>query len=225
MSGIWCNFKQRRVSWEECKECAKCLPSQVIERLRKDFVLEPNRYGITELVGCLRKAYFSRTREDYPTLKDCYILSRGLAFHSWFNEKFHVKELKLERRFPEEGFDIVGIVDALHQTKTLNTLIEFKSVSRIPAFPYPTHILQLQGYYTLCSPNIRVDKLILVYFSMLDYKWFEVEKKDISEFLFLRAKTLHECLKNNKLPPVEQEFCSWCRWKLDCKLEEMKGGE
>lgn len=219
---LWCNFKQKRIDIESCAKCGKCLPPPIIRQLAKDFIFEENRYGITELVGCLRKSWFFRKSPTYPTLSDLYVFGRGLAFHYWFGRNFQIKELKLVKRFKD--FDIVGIPDAIEQGD-LNTLYEFKSTSHLPFAPYPHHKLQIQGYYSLARESIEIDRLVIVYFSMHNFKWFEVEKVDIMDFLEKNAKILHDCLKLNKVPDVKDEsFCSFCPFKLDCRLHDLEVG-
>lgn len=219
MIEIWCNFKQSRIKLEDCIKCGKCLPPPIIKQLAKDFIFEENRYGVTELVGCLRKSFFLRKSPTYPTLPDLYVYGRGLAFHYWFGRNFQVKELKLVKRFND--FDIVGMPDAIEQGD-LNTLFEFKSISHIPIAPYPQHKLQIQGYYSLAKERIEIDRLVIIYFTMNSFKWFEVEKADIMDFLEKNARILHECLKTNKIPEVKDEsFCNFCPFNIDCKLYDL----
>jgi len=217
---IFCKFKNRKIPFEECVKCGKCLPSPIIKKLGKEFVFEPNRYGVTELTGCLRKSYYYRTSETFPSLKDLYVWARGLSFHQFFSE-FGIKELKLVKRF--DDFDIVGICDGIEMGKE-NTLFEIKSVSHLPVAPYPQHVIQTQGYYSLAKDNIEIDKLIIIYLTMNDFTYFEVEKKDIMDFLERNARILHNALKNNK-PPKEKDvsLCRFCQFKLLCKTDEIGG--
>ena len=60
--GVLCNTKGR-ISFEECEKCAKCLPRPLIRAIKPEN--RPNRlgyYGVKEINGCLRKAYFNRTQ-------------------------------------------------------------------------------------------------------------------------------------------------------------------
>ena len=61
MIGVFCREKDRGVSFDECARCAKCLPAPVIRSLKQyDFVYKRNVYHVNDVIGCLRKAYYSR---------------------------------------------------------------------------------------------------------------------------------------------------------------------
>jgi hypothetical protein len=209
---IWCNFKQQRISFEECIKCAKCLPQEVLQKIFKEFgesEFQPNAYGVTELLYCLRQSYYRRVRIDYPTLTEVYILVRGHMFHKFFGSEFNVRELRLEKDFGD--FKVVGVADASN-----GNLYEFKSVSRLPPIYYSQHALQIQAYDSL--NEMKAQKLILVYFTMNNFEMFEIPKKDVIDYIKERAKVLHDCLQNKKLPEKEQFLgvCGWCSFKLEC---------
>jgi len=194
------------------------LPPPILKRLFKDIELEPNRYGVVELTSpCMRKSFFARKLDRAYTLNELYVLARGQAFHSWFNEFFSLNEVKVVKNFKE--FSIIGIVDALEQTENGTVMYEIKSVVRIPKKPYPQHVEQLQAYYSLARESFEVDRLELIYFSMNEFKTFQIEKRDILDTLYQRAKMLHESILTNKLPPItDTSQCYFCPFKVTCEL-------
>lgn len=215
---INCPIRQEVVSARECIRCGLCLPPGILKRLFKDIEFEPNRYGVTELVTpCIRRSYFARKLDKSYTLKDLYILGRGRAFHSWFNEFFSMNEVKVVKRF--KNFSIVGIVDALEQTEEGTVMYEIKSVTRIPKVPYPHHVTQLQAYYSLARETFEVDRLVLVYLSMNDFTTFQVEKKDVMKDLYRRARILHNAILKDVPPPIEDTTtCFFCPFRSTCQL-------
>jgi hypothetical protein len=186
------------------------LPKEILQKIFEEFEeseFKENSYGVTELLYCLRKSYYQRTRIDYPSLTEVYILCRGHMYHKFFGSEFEVRELRLEKDFGD--FKVVGIADASD-----GNLYEFKSVSKLPPTYYPQHALQIQAYDSLNS--LKAKKLILVYFTMNNFVWFEVPKKDVTDWIRERASKLHSALKNGKPPEREQILCGWCPFRLDC---------
>lgn len=210
---LWCNYYQARISYNNCVNCARCLPKEILMKIFKEMEAseyKENSYGVTELITCLRLSYFRRTLADFPSLPEVYQLVRGHMFHKFFGSEFELKEIKLEKDFGD--FKVIGIVDAGN-----GNLYEFKSVSKLPMMPYPQHILQIQAYDSLS--DLKYKRLMLVYFSMNNFTVFEVPKKNVVEFLESRAKKLHECLKNNQVPEKEDiGLCGFCRFKIECML-------
>ena len=70
---VFCEGENRGVSLEYCMICSKCLPRQMIKSLRIfDFKSKRNVYSVSEVIGCLRKAYYERkkpSKEKALTLK------------------------------------------------------------------------------------------------------------------------------------------------------------
>ncbi|MEM2525611.1 MAG: hypothetical protein QXI49_05450 [Candidatus Methanomethylicaceae archaeon] len=212
---IWCNYFQTRINYDNCINCARCLPKEVLKKMFNEMEkseYKENCYGVTELITCLRLSYFRRILADFPSLPEVYQLIRGHMFHKFFGSEFEVKEIKLEKDFND--FKIIGIADAGN-----GSLYEFKSVNKLPTLPYPQHVIQLQSYDSLSG--LKYEKLILVYFSMNNFTVFDVPKKDVTEFLENRARKLHECLKNNKMPEKEDiGLCNFCRFRIECMLSK-----
>jgi hypothetical protein len=211
---IWCNYLQQRISFENCINCAKCLPKEILQKIFKEFEeseFKPNSYGITELLYCLRQSYYRRTRIDYPSLNEVYILCRGHMYHKFFGSEFQVREIRLEKSFGD--FSVVGIADASKD----GYLYEFKSTARLPPMYYPQHALQIQAYDTL--NDLKAKKLILVYFTMNSFVWFEVPKKDVFGWICDRVFKLHDSLLKNQPPEREQILCGWCPFRLECFSE------
>ena len=215
---IKCPILGKNVTIRECLSCSSCLPRPILEKLFEGLESEPNRYGVTELVHpCLRRSYFARKQERSYSLQDLYVLNRGRAFHSWFNEFFHMNEVKLFKQF--KHFAIVGVIDAIQPTRDGITLFEIKSVNKLPKVPYEHHRLQIQAYYSLARETLQIDKLVLVYLSMNDFAVFQVEKRNIMSYLYQRAKKLHFALKRNKPPKIEDtSLCYFCPFKGICQL-------
>jgi hypothetical protein len=207
---IWCNIFSKRMDFNSCINCARCLPKEILQKIFKEFSnseFKENSYGVTELLYCLRQSYYRRIKIDYPTLTEIFKLVRGHMFHKFFGSEFEIRELRLEKDFGD--FKIVGIADASN-----GNLYEFKSVTRLPSMYYPQHALQIQAYDTL--NDLKAKRLILVYFTMNNFVWFEIPKKDVTDWLKYRASKLHLALKEGKPPDMEPTLCGWCPFRLDC---------
>ncbi len=214
----------------ECSDCNGLLPASFWERLSWNrFPPRPNTYHVTELTGCLAKAYFSRTRRVQETVESAWAKLRGSMLH-YVVRSLGWSELKVSLRFPlkAEDITIVGHVDAYNPETA--TVYDLKTTSFVKwqaeknFIPRDSHVAQVQSYSTLLDKYaIPVSRLILVYVDDKELIPLEVPLGNRREWLLQRASTLHLSLLEDKTSePEPNSWCKYCPFKDICPAYKRK---
>ncbi len=210
---------------EECLACGKCYPLPIKRSLlagrsreRKDS--EKPRFGVTRITtNCLRKSYFDLTEEISLSLEKLWIFSRGHAIHNFFQKDMPEEDKEIFKEKSFALFDLIGFIDAIYN----GVLYEFKTTANLPEVPQKHHVLQAQAYFSLLSPReqVKVNKIIIIYFSLNGIRHFEIPKRDIIYFLEANGTILAQALKS-KTPPKKEEgwICEYCEFKELCEKVE-----
>jgi CRISPR/Cas system-associated exonuclease Cas4 (RecB family) len=210
---------------EYCLECIKCYPSPIKKSLldgrnreRKD--RDKPRFGVTRLTSkCLRKSYFDLTEPPVHSLEKLWIFSRGHAIHNFFQKDMPKEDVEVFKEKNFAFFDLIGFVDAVHD----GVLYEFKTTANLPETPQEHHILQAQAYFSMFSPGEqeKINKIIIVYFSLSAIKHFEIPKRNVASFLEGHGTILAQALKSMSPPKKEESWlCNHCEFKELCEKAE-----
>ena len=196
---------------------------EVISRfVNSDVPRELNRISVTELVGCLRAAYFRRVRPARFTGPQVVRLFIGRAVHyaleKLINEHLGSSrgEVKRELELNIEGDKVyvVGRADLIHFDEE-EVIIEVKVTGQIPEEPYPEHKRQLQYYLALFGIN----KGVLLYIDRNGrLRTFTVTRDPrLLAEIVERARILYHALKTDKPPaPERNSSCYFCPYKWMC---------
>jgi len=174
------------------------------------------RFGVTRLTGpCIRRSYYDLVEEIPLPLEKLWIFSRGHAIHNFFQDHLeeHENEVFLKKDFGL--FSAIGFVDVLSD----NIMYEFKTIERIPNEPKEEHVKQLQSYFSMIDPlrQSQIKALKIVYFSLKEVKVYEIEKRDMINYLEARGTTLAYSLKTESPPERQESFaCNYCEFKDIC---------
>ena len=184
----------------------------------------PNRNSIhvSEVVGCLRKAWLNRKYGDLKNLNHlsnskCVILGLGFASHfvleQALRELGYVKEKPVTVEFPN-GLKLIGTPDGFNS----QVVLEIKTVNSIPSKPYEHHVLQLNTYLNM----LNMDLGLIIYICKRNgrIKIFEV-RRDTRKYLEIieRAKRLHYYISKDIPPdPEPSHLCNYSEWKLYCRM-------
>ena len=170
---------------------------------------------VSEVVSCLRKAYYSRTRqmliEPANALK---VLGNGI--HDAIQEILsrYGYDIEYEVKLRANDISLVGHIDAYSHSS--RRIIEIKTSSRIPEVPYPNHMKQVQIYIELSKAR----EAYIVYISRTDgrVRIFNVERnKKILRWAIERARILSSSLKSDRAPERERSvLCSYCSFRDVC---------
>lgn len=193
----------------------KPLPSEIIYRaFRRAYEAmfgprnEPDVIHVSEVAGCLRKAYYYRTL-NLPVPPDkVVILTIGGLIHRVIQPE--LTELgytcEAELRADMGPFTLVGHADALNTEH----VIELKSVTRMPREPYTHHLLQANAYAVMAE----VPHFAVAYISKAGgyvRTTFHRADQGLFDLLASRACELYEALRARKPPkPEPSKLCRWC---------------
>jgi len=212
------------------------LPEPILKYIRRKVhnrVYLPHVYHVTELTGCLRKAFFHRVfgYTEIP-LNSAWWFYRGSLFDGEWSPLFEKnQETKAVAR---DGLIIVGTYDFVFQNKKLGdtepVVHDLKSTQslyylREEDIPHRSHVEQVQAYMMMFGYN----KGRIIYYDFSDSPiQFDVEKDEkILDKLFERAKILDDAV-NRKDPsaipfPEESYFCKekYCDVRRQCIRDQM----
>ena len=194
---------------------------------KKRFDIEDNTYHVTEIVSCLRRSYHKR-KNSYSE-DDYYIWRKfcGSSLHralTYATSSWRELQVKMKIRIDSEIVFLIGYVD--NYDPELGKIYDHKTTrflnwqQKNGIIPRESDILQIRIYGTILKNvyGIPVNNLILLYCD--DSNWpipYEVPLEDLTDWITERVKLLHNSLKNEKPPPLEETWlCSKCEFK-DCK--------
>jgi len=170
---------------------------------------------VSEVVGCLRKAYYTR-KNPLAIAPSNTVKLLGDTIHVALQEVLEREgyEIEFEVGLNLGGFRLSGHVDAYHPEK--GVVLEFKTVSKLPEAPYESHMRQAQIYAAMT----RARHAYVIYISRSDggVKVFNVPfNKGILKWAVERAKALKQAIDNATPPPPERSpLCNYCDFKLEC---------
>jgi len=215
-----CIANDKEISFEDCLACATgpnhCgMPAEVILGIIssiKDFSSEPNEIHVTELLGCIRNVYLTKTRDVATPPSSLYYAFRGKLTHSIVESYKSDERNIIETRYKRRVGDLVitGKPDVIYPHK--KTIRDYKTCAKVPRFntPYTTHREQLEIYKWLVAETIPIDNLEVAYLSMTEPKLCLVKKQRSLEEIGLwvqdKANQLHKALTEDVVPDVPKTF-------------------
>jgi len=176
---------------------------------------------ITEIAGCLRKAYYDRVEPAKFDGVQSVLIFFGEALHSRLEMVLNKlygnifrSEVEVETFVDDRNtmFRISGKADLV--AEELDTVVEIKTCGEIPREPLLPHKRQLQYYLNLTGFNTGVLLYIARDSSMRTF----IVKRDpaYEEEMIQRAKALYYALKYRRPPKGEKIpiLCSSCPYRL-----------
>lgn len=207
--------------------------AKLIEEHKKVQSYERPYISVTELIGCLRQAFYVRLRYSvdlakmykYPYL---YLMQKiGNKIHEVIQELYDFEEV--EKTVVSEKFKVKGRVDGIRE----NYIIEIKSidVKKFDNKYHPDHFLQgvIYAYILNTEYDYKIKTITIVYV-MRDLKRivaFDLPYDEkLAESLLSRAPILKSSLQTTQVPdPIgsTKDHCKYCLFRDRC--EKDKGNE
>lgn len=184
---------------------------------------ERSYLSVTELLGCPRKAVWSRQRTFYDTPDNMWLKWRGTAFHRALQlEDLNGTSIAEQRFFRElpNGVVISGQPDLIYPAQYL--LLDYKSTKRVPTKPYEGHTLQVNAYRWLVEQEIPILNLEIVYLDMTQVRRIPVElleNKPMLDILCNKAEQIQDGLDGFDVDPVGESGrwqCPYCPFRNEC---------
>lgn len=177
-----------------------------------------NQINTTELIYCIRKAYYRRKYPEAPSLKSAFWMFRGNIFDKIFTPLFERHQERVTHRVRGTPIIISGRIDFIDG----DTIFELKTVNSLRFIekegPHQDHLKQVK-FYAWCNayPNAKI-----IYMDLNDALVFDVdlsnEDETIDEFEDL-ARRLYTGIVTDEPPePNAQTWeCKYCTYKDRCK--------
>lgn len=195
--------------------------------LRKD---KTSSYGVTQIIRCLRKSYYEKTktkRRSRKSIDNLWPTVRGDLLHQ-MTTAYNWNELDMDFQIPlgnGKSGKISGRLDMYDwKTKTIIDLKTTKDVylqAKEGAIPKKEDILQIQCYGTIFSNIIPIQELVLVYADLNDMLAFRIANEDKTWWLKDRILGLEQAI-NDKIPPKQEisKLCNFCKFYDQCNQDE-----
>ena len=187
-------------------------------------------YGVTEIVRCLRKSFYERTkkkRKSKKSLDNLWPTVRGDLLHQ-MTTAYNWNELDMDFQIPL-GNGNVGIIKGrldMYDWKT-KTIIDLKTTKNVytqaeeGTIPKKEDILQIQCYGTIFSNIIPIQELVLVYADLNDMLAFRIANEDKTWWLKERILELEQGISDKIAPKREiSKLCYFCRFFNECNPNE-----
>lgn len=190
------------------RDLPKRIQEHIMEKTaRSDKEQAINRMGVTELLGCQRKAYFRRTDPLPIGVEQSFIFFRGQVFDEAFTTLFPRNQVRVTHRIRDTPivisgrFDFVDEDGAVADWKTIDGTywIESKGAKE-------ENVIQVL-FYCYCE---GVNKGRLYYMSLgnvikIDIDANEKAQREVIEILEERAKNLYDSLVYATVPDIDSD--------------------
>lgn len=190
--------------------------TNILERLKKIYSFSRKEIHVSDIVYCLRKAYYRRINGSTVTDDQVLHFVRGQSLHALLEMLYPQHEVIVMF----EGF--FGTMDAYDSEK--DAVVELKTVQNMYGEePYEHHLQQLKYYMTMTKKNLGfLVYLILGQKKMVTYR-IELTDKDLEEIqkeIISRKNLLNLALETRNpeiLPYVDDWQCKYCEFFDICK--------
>jgi len=191
-----------------------------------------DRYSVTDIVGCQRKAFYKQLgveREELledATVEKMWGTVRGDFLHQ-MTHAYKWREMDIEHYIPLKNGRIATLVGRLdmYDWKT-KTIIDLKTTKMVKwqikrgFLPRLEHILQVQCYGTMFSKIMPVKNLNIVYVDMTNIVTYKVKKRDLTDWIKTRIHEIDDSLGGKKIPKGEVSgLCQFCRYQTRCSTD------
>ena len=200
------------------------LPTEIRQHIedtiQKELEYRDGAIHVTELLYCLRRAYFRRigvTAEQ--TDKSKWHFYRGLIFDKLWTGLFPRNQIRVTHRVPD-GPAIIGRFDFIIKENGEDIICDLKTIANRWALKdgvKEDHVKQVK-FYAWCE---NVQKARLIYVSFEGVKVYDIDCSDADQVvkeLEEKAKLLYNYLTNKKLPPKTDRNweCQNCEFRYLC---------
>jgi len=120
---------------------------------------------VSDLVGCLRKAYYNRKVEEPEHIHHKIITMAGKAVHSYVE----LNDDNVTSEFPMSEMGVTGTTDAIYSDGITTRIMDIKTVRKMSKhmLPWSSHTLQVNIYAALLrKKGAKIDELFINYIDL-----------------------------------------------------------
>jgi CRISPR/Cas system-associated exonuclease Cas4 (RecB family) len=177
---------------------------------------KPNTYSLTDLLYCVRKAWFKKRVTKPLSLESAYNIFRGKLWDETFTPLFPNNQVRTTYKCKNVPITISGIYDFLTSDNILTDLKTTKNLY-FTKEAAPEYQKQVRFYAWLNS----IEQAQIIYMDFGDAKIFSVEVGNCTELLNeleRQASSLYTGFKTETPPDKQQSWlCGMCEYKTECE--------
>lgn len=206
---------------KELKEI-EALPTEIIEFILDDdsrHEYKDNVFGVTELLGCLRKTYYKRMdakegKAPEYSVETMWYFKRGDIFDEALTSLFKANQVRVTHRIRGTPITIVGRIDFLKDDTVFDLKTAADGILHIlknQEHPKSQHEKQVL-FYAYCNGNSRAGVVYVTLKYLPFVKWARMELQErVVEEIEEAARALYAALRTGTPPPKRR---TWeCKWK------------
>jgi CRISPR/Cas system-associated exonuclease Cas4 (RecB family) len=213
------------------------IPSGLVSYLEKrtkrnSYPAKKSRYSVTDIVGCQRKTYYKslgieEEELNESTIENMWDSVRGDLLHQ-ITYAYKWREMDMEYDIilrDGKTATLAGRLD-MYDWRTA-TIIDLKTTKFVKwqkkqgFIPRIEHALQLQCYSTMFSTIIPVKNVNLLYVDMNEMVAYNVQNRDLSDWMKNRIQELEDSISKNQIPNGDPSaLCKYCRYQTRCYNSE-----
>ena len=147
----------------------RVIQEHIVKRVNDDFTHEDNRLYVTELLYCLRKAYFNRKVSKPLSAAQAFYIYRGDLFDEAWTPLFKRSQISCTYRVPDRPYVIAGRADFIDEDGAIADLKTHANLKFLQE-PQKEHVWQVT-FYAYCN---AIDKGRLYYVDFKNAVRFDV---------------------------------------------------
>jgi len=203
------------------EELPALVKGHILEKVTENFAYDNRHIYVTELLYCLRKAYYTRKLRKPLTLEHAWYIYRGNLFDDAWTSLFPQNQIRCTYRIPDVPVVIVGRADFIDDDGVIADL-KTHANTRFLKEPKLEHVRQVLFY----AWSNALQRARLYYVDFMNCKRFDIEvsEEEMRENvmgLVERARMLYHSLETDTPPSREEGWlCKYCEYKKECEGDE-----
>jgi CRISPR/Cas system-associated exonuclease Cas4 (RecB family) len=218
----------KKVTGFDVERFEALMRAKLVDEYKKYQGYERPYISVSEIVSCIRQAYYARQKYEIDLKKQFqfsygYLMKKlGTALHEMVTELYGFDEV--EKAIVSEKFKVKGRADALRSKYLyeIKTIDEQKNITTYVTEHYYQGLIY--AYILNTEYNYDLKTVTIVYIPRSPRRIFPFDvpiENSIAENLLKRATILHKCLATNVVPETlgaTKEQCNYCAYKKFCDV-------
>lgn len=197
------------------------IKQHVLDFVNKQYPKDDNRIWVTDILYCLRKAYYRRKNPKPIPLDQAWRMYIGTLIHNDIEGAYNDPDKKFEVPIYNTGAVLVGKYDVLdddtiYELKVVDSNYKYFLDKKGPSEEYKNQLriyMHVKGKQQGKLAYLMHKDAIMVPITLEGFSMDE---------MLTRAAVLWDALKTNTLPPKTEEAwqCKMCEYREECMKEK-----
>lgn len=194
------------------------IKKHIIDTVKLENRPDENRIWVTEVLYCLRKAYFRRKIPKEITVDKAWHVYRGIVMHEKWESLYDDKDKKIEIPIYKTGACLVGKYDFIDDgiLYDLKWVVDAYERFLVGKGACESHVNQIKLY--MYYKGLKRGRLIYLMSRVIKVVDVELDENYKPDEFIIRALILWDALKENRPPPKSpyKYECKYCEYKDEC---------